>query len=93
MINIHTYCFMGFPGGRAVQKLPANAGDVGLIPRLGREDPVEQEMATHSRNLAWKIPWTEELGSYSPWGRKEPDVIEHTHMLSYCPCICRLRST
>ena len=27
---------------------------------LGREDPLEQEMATHSRNLAREIPWTEE---------------------------------
>ena len=70
---------MGFPDGRAVKKLPANAGDIGLIPCLGREDPLEQDMATHSRNLAWKIPWTEELGSYNPWGHKESDVIEHTH--------------
>ena len=29
---------------------------------LDREDPLEKEMATHSSNLAWKIPWTEELG-------------------------------
>ena len=27
---------------------------------LGREDPLEEEMATHSNSLAWKIPWTEE---------------------------------
>ena len=38
---------------------------------LGWEDPLEKEMATHSSTLAWKIPWTEEPGSYSPWGRKE----------------------
>ena len=29
---------------------------------LGREDPLEKEMATHSSTLAWRIPWTEELG-------------------------------
>ena len=29
---------------------------------LGREDPLEKEMETHSSILAWKIPWTEELG-------------------------------
>ena len=29
---------------------------------LGREDPLEEEMATHSSSLAWKIPWTEEPG-------------------------------
>ena len=29
---------------------------------LGWEDPLEKEMATHSSSLAWRIPWTEELG-------------------------------
>ena len=33
-------------------------------------------MANHSRILAWKIPWTEELGGYSPKGGKEPDTTE-----------------
>ena len=31
------------------------------IPSLGREDPLEKEMAIHSSTIAWKIPWTEEL--------------------------------
>ena len=31
-------------------------------------------MATHSNILAWRIPWTEEPGRYSPWGRKESDM-------------------
>ena len=29
---------------------------------MGWEDPLEKEMATHSSNLAWEIPWTEESG-------------------------------
>ena len=37
---------------------------------LGREDPMEKEMATDSSILAWRIPWTEELAGYSPWDRK-----------------------
>ena len=37
-----------------------NAGNPGSIP--GLEDPLEKEMATHSRTLAWRIPWTEEPG-------------------------------
>ena len=59
-----------------VKNLPANAGDArvaGLIPgsgSLGREE----EMATHSGILAWRTPWTEEPGGYSPWGRKESDT-------------------
>ena len=38
---------------------------------LGQEDSLENEMATHSSILAWRIPWTEEPGGYSPWGHKE----------------------
>ena len=40
-------------------------------------------MATHSSLLAWRIPWTEEPGGYSPWGGKELDITEwltHTHI-------------
>ena len=32
------------------------------VQSLGQEDPLEKEMATHSRILAWEIPWTEEPG-------------------------------
>ena len=32
------------------------------VQSLGREDPLEKEMVTHSSILAWKIPWTEEPG-------------------------------
>ena len=32
------------------------------VQSLGREDPLEKEMATHSSILAWRIPWTEEHG-------------------------------
>ena len=45
-----------------VENPPANAGDVrdaGLIPGLGRY--LEEDMATHSSILVWRIPWTEEL--------------------------------
>ena len=48
------------------------------VQSLGWEDPLEKEMATHSSILAWQIPWTEEPGGLSPWGRKESDTTEHT---------------
>ena len=32
------------------------------VQSLGQKDPLEKEMATHSSNLAWKIPWTEDPG-------------------------------
>ena len=35
---------------------------------LGREDPLEKEMAIHSSTLAWKIPWTEEPGRLQSMG-------------------------
>ena len=35
---------------------------------LGREDPLEKEMATHSSILAWKIPWTEDPGRLQSMG-------------------------
>ena len=38
------------------------------VQSLGREDPLEQEMATHSRILAWRIPWTEEPGRLQSMG-------------------------
>ena len=38
------------------------------IRSLGWEDPLEEEMATHSSILAWKIPWTEELGQLQSLG-------------------------
>ena len=33
-------------------------------------------MTTHSSILAWRIPWTQEPGGYSPWGPRELDVTE-----------------
>ena len=52
----------GFPSGSVVKNPPVMqetwAGDI----FMGREDPLEREMATHPRILAWKIPWTEEPG-------------------------------
>ena len=43
---------------------PANAGDVSDgVQSLGWEDPLEEGMATHSGILAWRIPWTDKLGS------------------------------
>ena len=41
---------------------------------LGREDPLEKEMAIHSNILAWKIPWTEEPGGLQSMGWQETDT-------------------
>ena len=41
---------------------------------LGREDPLEMEMATHSSILAWETPWTEEPGGLQSTGSQESDT-------------------
>ena len=38
------------------------------VRSLGREDPLEKEMATHSSALAWEIPWIEEAGRLQSMG-------------------------
>ena len=38
------------------------------VQSLGREDPLEEGMATHSSILAWEIPWTEETGGLRSMG-------------------------
>ena len=43
-----------------VKRLPARRKT--SVQSLGREDPLEKEMATHSSTIAWRIPWTEESG-------------------------------
>ena len=49
------------------------------VRSLGWEDPLEKEMATHSSILAWRIPWTEELGGLQSTGRKESHTTERLH--------------
>ena len=69
IINKFRYIYTptgGFPGGSEVKASACNAGDLGSI--LGREDPLEKEMATHSSSLAWRIPWTEEPGGLQSTG-------------------------
>ena len=64
-----------------VRNLLANAGnvrDVGSIPTIGWEDPLEEGMATQSSILAWRVPWTEESTGLHSMGSKESDMTEVT---------------
>ena len=60
---------LGLPGGSVVKNLPAmpEPQETG-VPSLGREDPLEKVMATHSSILAWRIPWTGESGGLQSMG-------------------------
>ena len=67
------YCKMGFPGGSDSKEPACSTGDPGSI--LGREDPLEKEMVTHSSILAWEIPWADVPGGLQNIGlqRAGPD--------------------
>ena len=47
------------------------------VRSLGQEDPLEEEMASHSNILAWKIPWTEEPGGLQFERSKESSTTVH----------------
>ena len=44
------------------------------VQSLGREDPLEKEMAIHSKILVWEIPWTKEPGGLQSMGSQELDM-------------------
>ena len=62
----------GLPRWLSGKETTCNAGDMGSIPGSGRswgwEDPLEKEMAAHSRILAWQMPWTEKPGGLQSMG-------------------------
>ena len=62
----------------------ADARDV--VQSLGREDPLEEDMAAHSSILAWRIPWTEEPGGLQSMGSQRvgyQQVCTHTEKSSH----------
>ena len=54
--DLSVLLLLGFPCGSAGKESACNAGDLGLIPGLGRS--LEKGKSTHSSILAWRIPWT-----------------------------------
>ena len=73
----------GFPGG-SDNKESACTMQKTQVQSLGRDHPLEEGMATHCSILAWRIPWTKELGwlqsiestEYIVYSRRELDMIE-----------------
>ena len=55
-----------------VKNPPAMQGT--QVQSLGQQDPLEKQVATHSRVLAWRIPWTEEPGGPQCMGSQESDM-------------------
>ena len=61
-----------------VKNPPANAEVEAQVRSLGREDPLEEEMATHCTVLAWRIPGMGEPGGLPLWDHTESDKTEVT---------------
>ena len=59
------------------------------VQSLGKEEPLEKEVATHSSILAWRISWTEESGRLKEWGRKESVT---TEQLNQTECFSNLNN-
>ena len=68
----------GFPEGSVVKNPPANEGN--WVQSQGGEDPLEEEMATHSSILAWKIPRIEEPGGLQSTGLQRATKYARTFM-------------
>ena len=66
-------------GGTSGKEPTSSAGDMTDAARsLGREDALEEGVATHSSILSWRTPWTGEPGGLQPIGYKESDMTEVT---------------
>jgi len=72
-----TPVFLGFPCGSTAKESACNAGDLGLIPGLGRSPgerkgyPLQYSGLENSMGcIAWKIPWTEEPGRLQSMGSR-----------------------
>ena len=79
-----TPVFMGFPGGSDGKESACNAGDLGLIPGLGRS-PGE------GKGYPLQLFWPGEFaGLYSPWGRKELDTTERLSTVYVCVMVVLL---
>ena len=73
--HTHTHTHTGFPLWLSAKESARKAGASGDV---SSEDPLEEGMATHSRILAWKIPWTVEPGRLWSIGLKKSDTTEGT---------------
>ena len=60
LLRLRLVNYLGSPGGSLVKNPPVMQET--QVQSLGWKDPLEKEMATHSSILAWRIPWTVELG-------------------------------
>ena len=81
-LTYHVYEFPGLLRWRSGKESTCRCRRHKRVQSLGREDPLEKEMATHSSILAWEIPWTEESGGLQSKGSQRVGhnwATEHAH--------------
>ena len=71
-----------FTMAQRVKRLPATRET--HVRSLGREDPLEKEMAPHSSTLAWRIPWREEPGGLQSTGSQSRTGLSDFTSLTIC---------
>ena len=81
-INWERASVLGFPGGSDGKGSACNVGD--LVRSLGREDPLQNGMATHPCILAWEFHGQRRLMGYCPWGHKGSNTTEQLLPFSFC---------
>ena len=72
LLSAKNYCLSGLPRRLMVKNPPSTQKT--RIQSTGQEDPLKDEMATHSIILAWRIPWTEKPGELQSMGSQR---VEH----------------
>ena len=74
---------MGFSGGSVVKNPPAKVGDAGFDSWV-KGEPLQEEMATLSSIIAWRIPWTEEPGRLpsTSFAKSRTQLSAQTHKLA-----------
>ena len=79
--NKYRFIYLASQVALVIENQTANAGDVQetQVRSLGREDPLEKEMATHSSTLAWTIPWMKEPSRLYSMGSKKSAMTEQLH--------------
>jgi len=93
--QVQLSCILGSGSHKAAIQVSAGVGShrvSGSLPEImwlltGLMSLMEKAMAPHSSTLAWKIPWMEEPGRCSPWGRRGSDMTEQLHFHFSLSCI------
>ena len=72
IICIYIYIYKGFPGGASGKESACrHRRHKRQFCSLDQEGALMEEMTIHSSIIAWKIPWAEDPGGYSPWDCKD----------------------